>query len=130
MRQVCTSELIEDLYLLTQQNKLGWSTSARLERDIILGHLDSLPGWDGRTRRLIKTEYLIKNGTVLILERKPEHLTFSFQYVEYSGNIRYSTPEWRDVEPDVEPSDCNTCGAIMPACEDASCYHCDTQAVS
>ena len=115
MQLVCTSELINDLYMLTQDNKLGWSTSARFERDTILGHLDSLPGWYGKTRRLIKTEYLAKNGTVLILERTPEQLTFAFQYVEFSGNVRYSTPEWRD---------CEECGSVLPMVPETACFSC------
>ena len=116
--------MISDLRQLTLDARCGWSTSAKFDRDTILGHLDSLPGWDGLGQRILSVPD--HRDEVLILTRMGESLFYDFMRIEYSGALCYSVPEWRDDEP----ADCGSCGAVIPATDEASCYHCDTQAVS
>ena len=64
-------------------------------------------------------------GFVLRLERTQRELIATFETLEPPLGLG-SFDEWRDDEP----THCNTCGAVIPAIEDATCYHCSTQAVS
>ena len=120
--QLTATDLIAELLHLHRSGTLGYSTTARRHRDIILGHLDGLPRWDGHDQRTFQVPAEI--GLVLVLCRTEKGLIYKFHALESPLTLIFSVADWH-----MHSEDCETCGGAMTV-QDVVCFNCSPQEVS
>jgi hypothetical protein len=110
--KLTTEDLLVGLYNVMRDKRIGHSTSLQAERDLYLLHLDSLPGWDGRTTRVIRMGrfYAVHFCT---LTRTPQGLKAEFTAMENPFFIPADVIDWREY--------CEVCG-YPNANETCSCF--------
>jgi hypothetical protein len=109
------TQIIKRLWELNCQQIQKWDSDRYQEQRSLENLALGLPGWEGRQSRSFLVPGVPNQG--IVFSTYPKGLVHAFFVLEHPHDLDLA-------------NDCTRCGAVLPAVSDASCYSCNTQAVS